>query len=252
MLRLGTILGVLASAAGDAHADRKDFTNTYEYATTPEGHVEVELWHTELRDSWDVHTPQRFEQRIEVELGLTDHWDIAMYTFFREVAAEDPTVAAPLSFHAVHVESRYRIAERGELPVDTMLYLELAKEFGESAYEIESKLILARDFGPVTVALNLIDEATVGNDVPGGENELGFALGATYELTPKLHLGAETWANHGDDGTRWSAGPALAFAPSSRWWVAMTGGFGVVTLPGADLGKGLGAFSARIIMGFEL
>jgi hypothetical protein len=249
---ISLVFGLLALAAGEARADRKDFTSTYEYATTPAGHTEVELWHTELRDTWDADTPQRFEQRVEVEYGITDHWDIAFYTFFRQVSAEDPAIARPLSFHAVHLETRYRLAERGELPVDVELYLELAKDFGESEYEIESKVILARDFDRVTAALNLIDEATVGKDVPGGENELGFAFGATYEITPKVHVGAEAWGNHDDEGTRLSAGPAVSLAPSSRWWVAMTAGFGLVTLPGADLGKSLGACSGRLVMGFEL
>jgi hypothetical protein len=244
-------LALLATLAGPARADRKDFANTYEYSTTPAGQAEVELWHTELRDTWHADTPQRFEERVEVEYGITDHWDIAMYTFFQQVAAADPAVAEPLSFDAVHLETRYRLAERGELPVDTELYLELAKDFGASVYEIESKVILARDFDRVTCALNLIDEASVGRDVPGGENELGFSLGATYEITPKVHVGAETWGMHGGYGTRWAIGPAIALAPSSRWWVAMTAGFGLATQSDADLDQSLGAFSGRIVMGFD-
>lgn len=253
-MRLAVVAALAAAplvVAAPARADRKSFTSTYEYSTTPAGQTEVELWHTELRDTWKSDTPQRFEERIEVEYGLTDHWDISMYTFFQEVAASDPKVAAPLAFDAVHVETRYRLAERGELPVDTEVYLELAKEFGASVYEIESKLILARDFDRVTAALNLIDEASLGNDVPGGENELGFALGVTYEVNPKLRLGAETWGMHGDYGTNWSAGPALAFAPSSKFWLAMTAGFGVQTAQ-TDIDQDLGAFSGRVIMGFDL
>ena len=249
VLVLASVL--VAVLAGPARADRKSFTSTYEYGTTPEGQTEIELWHTELRDSWRSDTPQRFEERLEVEYGLTDRWDISMYTLFQEVAAKDPTVAQALGFDAVHVETRYRISDRGVLPVDTELYLEVAKDFGASVYEIESKVILARDFDRVTAALNLIDEASVGNDVPGGANELGFAFGLTYEVTPKLRLGGETWGMHGDYGTNWSAGPALAFAPSSKFWLAMTAGFGIDTAE-ADTEQDLGAFSGRVIMGFDL
>jgi hypothetical protein len=246
---------VVLAAPGLARADRKSFAHTYEYSTTPEGQTEIELWHTELRDSWKANSPQRFEQKLEVEYGLTEHWDVSMYTIFQQVASGDPMVASPLSFDAVHLETRYRLGQRGELPVDPELYLEVSKDFGTSVYEVESKVIIARDFDRVTAALNVIDEATIGHDVPGGKNasnELGYAFGLTFEVTPRLRIGAETWGMHGDDGTRISAGPALSFAPSSKFWVAMTAGFGVQTQPDADLDQDLSAFSGRIIMGFEV
>jgi hypothetical protein len=251
-MRYTPIVVAVLAVPSAARADRKSFTHTYEYATTPEGQTEIELWHTELRDSWKASSAERFEGKIEVEYGLTDHWDIAMYTIFQQVASSDPSVASALSLDAVHLESRYKIAQRGELPVDTELYLELAKDFGASVYEIESKLILARDFDRVTAALNVIDEATIGHDVPGGENEIGYAFGLTYEVTPRVRIGAETWGMHGSAGTRISAGPALSFAASSKFWLAMTAGFGIQTQPEADLDQDLSAFSGRIVMGFDL
>ena len=251
-MRYTVAVVIVLAASSAARADRKSFTHTYEYATTPEGQTEIELWHTQLRDTWNASTPQRFEEKLEIEYGLTDHWDISMYTIFQQVASSDPMIATPLTLDAVHVESRYKFAQRGELPVDIEAYLELSKDFGASVYEIESKLILARDFDRATAAVNVIDEATIGHDVPGGRNEIGYAFGLTYEVTPKVRLGAESWGMHGDDGTRISAGPALSFAPSSKFWVAMTAGFGLETQPQADLDQDLSAFSGRIIMGFEL
>ncbi len=237
-----------------ARADRKSFANTYEYATLPEGQTEVELWHTQMRDTWDAGTPQRFEEKLEIEHGITDHWDMAMYTVFQEVSASDPLMASPLGLDSVHLETRYRIADRGELPVDTVLYLELSKDFGQSIYEIESKVIVARDFDRVTAALNLIDELYVGNDVAGGsDNLIGFAFGVTYEVTPKVRIGAETWGNHGDGVTRISAGPALALAPTSKFWLVGTAGFGLDIAPNnPDVDQNLAAFSGRIVMGFSL
>ena len=252
-MRYTSIVVMVLASSSIARADRKSFAHTYEYATLPEGQTEIELWHSQMRDTWDASSPQRFEEKLEIEHGITDHWDMAMYTIFHQTAANDPTVAEPLGLDAVHLETRYRIADRGELPVDTVLYLELAKDFGQSVYEIESKLIVARDFDRVTAALNVIDELSLGNDVDASpQNELGFAFGVTYEVSPRVRIGAETWGMHGGGETRVSAGPALALAPSSKFWLVATAGFGLATESEADVDQDLAAFSGRIVMGFSL
>ena len=228
-----------------AHADRKSFTNTYEYATLPEGQTEVELWHTQSRDTWDSRSPQRFEEKLEVEHGITDHWDMAMYTVFTQVAG-DAMTAQPLGLDSVRLETRYRFADRGEWPVDTVGYLELGKDFGQGVYEIEGKVIVARDFDRVTAAANLIAEIAVGHDVPAVDLEVGWAAGVTYEITPKVHLGVETWGQRAreDQLVRGYVGPAIGLAPSSKLWIALGVGFGV----NADAD----AFSGRVVMGLAL
>lgn len=240
---------LVAVLAGPARADRKSFAYTYEYATLPEGQTEVELWHTEARDTWDAKTAERFEEKVEIEHGITDHWDMSMYTVLTQVSGGG--VDEPLALDAVRFESRYRFAERGELPVDTVAYAEVAKDFGKSLYELEGKLIFARDFERVTAAANVIVETAVGNDVPSSTLELGWAGGLTYELTPKLRLGAETWGGHEDGATRWAVGPALSLAPSSKFWLVATAGFSLADHAEADDYAGA-AFSARVIMGLEL
>ena len=228
-----------------ARADRKSFSYTYEYATLPEGATEVELWHTQSRDTWNANTAESFEEKLEIEHGITDHWDASMYTVFAQSTDE------VLHLDGVRVESRYRFAERGELPVDCVAYLELAKDFGTSLYEIEAKGIFARDFDKITVAGNIIGEVELGNNAAESELEIGWAAGATYEVTPKVRLGVETWGGHEEEGTRWAVGPALSLAPTSKLWLAATAGFGVGDTYGTDDFAG-DAFSGRIIMGLEM
>src|SRR5690349_15660591 len=81
-----------------ASADRRLFTSTYEYKTVPQGHTAIEMWHTESRPrlGGDV---QALEQILEIEHGLTDRWDAALYTVFTQVSSQDPMVAAPFSLH---------------------------------------------------------------------------------------------------------------------------------------------------------
>jgi len=241
-MRLMLGFSMIAATAGTAAADLRSFTQTYEYSTTPEGKIDLEFWHTQARQTWDADTPQTFEQILEIEYGITDHWDLAFYQVFAQ-ATGDAMTAEPFHFAETKLETRYRLAERGEWPVDTVLYLEAAKEFGESLYELEGKVIGARDFDRLTVAANAIAEIKLGNDAAETEPELGFAVGATYQLHPKVRFGAETWGFLEEGELEWSLGPAISFQPGGALWLAATAGFG---LTDAD------AFSARAIIGIGL
>jgi hypothetical protein len=244
MLRFASAvsLAVLASATS-ARADVRSFTHTYEYSTVPEGKTAVELWHTQGRATWDKTSPQYYEGILEIEHGITDHWDMAFYTVIAQLAG-DATATEALRLDSARVETRYRFADRGEWPVDTLVYLELAKDFGRSIYEIEGKVIVARDFDKVTVAANAIGEVAVGNDTAETELEIGWAAGVTYAAHPKLRIGAETWGQYEEAETYLSAGPALNWSASSNFWVTGTAGFGIT--------DEAPAFEARLIMGIEL
>jgi hypothetical protein len=240
----GTVGGM-----GSAHADLRSFTHTYEYATMPEGKTAVELWHTQTKLVPDASSPQAYQGILEIEHGITEHWDIAFYTVLQQIAAGDES--DPLHLSEAKIETRYRLAERGELPIDTLLYLEVAKAFGESEYELEGKVIGARDFGDLTVAANAIAEVAVGKDVPESELELGFAAGATYQAHPKFRVGVETWGEIEDGEVYLDAGPALCWAAAPNFWTTATFGFSLTERDEAE-GINHGAFSARLIMGIEL
>ena len=239
-----SLVALLAlTAERDARADLRSFTQTYEYSTVPEGKTAIELWHTQGRTTWDKTSPQFYEQILEIEHGFTDHWDAAFYTVFSQVAG-DATTSKAFGLEAVKLESRYRFADRGEWPVDTLVYVEVAKDFGASVYELEGKVIVARDFDKFTAAANAIGAVKVGNDTVETELELGWAAGLTYQAHPKFKLGAETWGKLEESELYLSAGPAVSLAPSSNIWVTLTAGFGVT-----DVAE---AFSARAIIGIEL
>lgn len=241
----------LAASTRTAHADLRSFTHTYEYATMPEGQTALELWHTQTRGLSDGSKPSFYQGILEIEHGITEHWDIAFYTVLEQAALSD-LESEPLRMSEAKIETRYRFAERGELPVDTLVYFEGAKAFGESLYELEGKVIGARDFGDVTVAANLIGEVEVGAAVPESELELGFAVGATYQVNPKLRVGVETWAEIEDfEEVYLDAGPAISFAPAANFWTTITLGF-ALTEREEDLGADHGYFSARAIFGIEL
>src|SRR5438034_334392 len=139
---------VIALLAPAAHADRRAFIRTYEYQTMPKGGLDLELWNTQARPRWDDAATGQ-EWKLETEYGITDHWDLAIYQIF----SQDP--GGPFAYSATSLESRYRFAERGELPVDVLAYMEVNKPLAEDGVELEWKLILAKDFGSVTANANL-------------------------------------------------------------------------------------------------
>jgi hypothetical protein len=230
---VGLTLVATVAASGTASADRRAFTRTNEYQTQQEGAVEIEYWLTHQQAKFDAASSRTFEQQIEIEYGLTDHWDIALYQKFQQVAD------GPFSYSETKLETRYRFCERGENPVDILGYLELARPQAGSAWKIEPKLVLSKDFAKTTVALNLIPELVIAREKEDGttktkfEFEPGWALGATFEASPKWKVGAETWGaiEHPFESAEREvsayAGPSVGFAPSSKFWLALTTGVGL-------------------------
>ena len=110
---------LLASAliAPAARADRRTMIRAYEYMTQPKDNLELEIWN-------EIEAPKAggFDQattvhRVELEYGITDHWDLALYHVF----AQEP--GASLNFDSWRLETRYRLFEKNVLPVDVELYL---------------------------------------------------------------------------------------------------------------------------------
>src|SRR5438105_3928499 len=218
-LRMRITIGIssalaLLLMAPAARADRRTFIRAYEYATQPKGNLEFELWN-------DIEAPKvggfdaaAVTHRIELEYGLTDHWDLALYHVFESEPGE------ALHFDSWRLETRYRLAEKGEWPIDVMLYLE-AERPGDfrKPWEAEEKLILEKDFGAFAVVANLVGEQKVLHAGEGHSWEID--LGARYEVSPALRLGVEGWTVQdsaaGDTVGSWFLGPTFSVATAKIW-----------------------------------
>jgi hypothetical protein len=244
-MRTLVFAGVLACPA-IAAADVRAFTETYEYSTQPEATTSVQLWHTARRISWDNDYSEEFEHRVEIEHGVTEHWDVTTSTILVQSGR------GGLLLDRMTLGPRYRFADRAEWPVDLLLALEAGKIADRSIYPFELRVVAARDFDRLTLAANAVGILHVGKDVGDGvDTEVGWAAGITYQLHDKVRLGAETWGETGDegpmpasDGVRASVGPVLQFAPSPRFWATGTAGFGLTDA--ADV------LAVRVILGIEL
>ena len=178
------LLALALALPAAARADQRAYAFTYEAVTSPKGGLDLELYGTRAEPRRDGSAPGAWTWQAELEYGLTERWDVALYGVF---ARPD---GGALEFDAAKLRSRYRLADPGVAPVDVVLYGEVEQGFrGEKPTVLEEKLILAKDVGRLNLALNLIAE----QELEEGKVELewGWAAGASWEFSPAFRLGAE-------------------------------------------------------------
>jgi hypothetical protein len=189
---------VLAGLASSAAANPHPSPFSYPYETLPAGKLELEQY-TDLvpvrvekekpDGTLDGVTSLRAVLQTELEVGLTDRLEFGWYFQFKQGASSDTPF---LRFSGVKQRLRYRFAEAGELPVDIGVYLEVAEFHDE--IEIEEKLILAKRFDALYIVANLWVEQEWYFQTDEVKHIYNPTLGASYELLPKLIIGAEYWA----------------------------------------------------------
>ena len=134
------IFGILSSAG---LADRRSYVWTYEYQTMPKGTAEIEYYLTHKISDWDNYDDKNtWEHAVELEYGITDHWDVAIYQTWQQTNTDTDD---SFDYTGSKLRTRYRIGEKGQLPVDVLLYAEYIFGQGPKEYDkFEGKLILAR------------------------------------------------------------------------------------------------------------
>ncbi len=175
---------LLAACTVPARAHLRNYLDTYGYPTLERGRMEVELW-TDWREP--DHADGFWFHQTELEFGVTDRYTVGLYGIFIDGQG----------FSAAKLENRYRLAEKGEWPLDTALYLEFVKANGDKAEdEIEGKVILSKDIGRWNISANPILEMERETE-PSGEKEWelesALAIGAAYDhfwsrVTPGLEF----------------------------------------------------------------
>jgi hypothetical protein len=223
-----------------AGADRRSYGETYEAVTAPKGELDVETWGTYAGDGELLNGPasKGYRGMLELEYGLTDRWDIAIYNML-DLPSDSST--GERGYAGFKIESRYRLLLPGEWFVDPVLYLEYARLFvGDSQQKWEIKLILGKDIGPWNLSWNLaaeVERLRSGDYIP--ETEYDFGVSREI-LGPSLKLGIEAFgkAEKPPGGSiqafLW-AGPALSWATTFRngpmrgLWVTAAGGRGLTT-----------------------
>ncbi|MHB8419689.1 MAG: hypothetical protein ACYDCL_16555 [Myxococcales bacterium] len=234
----------ICTAPALARADLKSFAHIYPYFTQPEGGLEVEVWSGFETGSSPVGYLHDFalhtllQEQVEVEYGITDHWDVSLYSVLEQNPPASTGQPSPLVLDSFQVETRYRFAEKGRWPVDTELYLEVERPVDlAQPFELEGKLILGKDIHHFFVQANLIEAETLQSGAAFGW-DLALYAGAGYEIRPWIRLGVEVLEEYQHPTFTGSAppqetlhlGPSLSLA-SSRLWFVVTPAFRVYANP---------------------
>jgi hypothetical protein len=194
---------VLAGLLGLAlPAQALDF-KVYPYNTPSEGEVELAYWWTTFvksDKSYDYFGKRLDKQglqqhSVEIEYGMTDNWTIAGYADF-----EKPKDGEFKYVQARAVMSRYRFFEQGERFIDGAVEIEYYLPYKKysDAEKIETRVILEKDIGQVSIMLNPIFEKDVSGPDVGEGMEFEYAAGLYYRATPLLTPGLEFYGVMGE------------------------------------------------------
>jgi hypothetical protein len=216
----------LALVPTAARADRRYYGETYTAQTAPQGSLDLELWSTFHQAPRNSGAPDVWRHQVELETGITDRWDVALYNIARNVDGQG------LEYEALKVETRYALAAPGRWFVDPVLYFEAQKTFvDDKPWSIEEKIILSKDIGALNLAANLaLEQEFVGGNV---NHDFDWASGASWEIVPAFRVGAEAFGEVARDvvegggvkveSSAW-AGPAVSVA-YGRAWLVLAAGF---------------------------
>ena len=270
--RLSILIAIAAAAPASAVANPRPLPFSYPYETLPEQALELEQYVDlipmrvvrELPDGTaEGVVSLRSQLQTELEYGLTDRLEVALYFTFRQGGS---ATAPQLRFQGLKQRLRYRFKELGEWPVDVGLYLEVAELHDE--IEVEEKILLSRRFGPVNVVANLWVEQEWYFQTDEIKHVYNPTLGVSYELSPRLSLGAEYWARGRFDSDRGPtdmdgeadatttavhyAGPTLLLQ-SKKAWIAVGAYARLDQLgTGVAMGDPFGKLWVRTLLGIDL
>ena len=165
-------------------AGARHFTFIYEAPTSPAGSIESENW-TTTRFS-DGFTDADF--RHELEIGITERFQASIYLANWNYTRSRENRGA--HYDSSSIEVIHNLTNPVTDPIGISLYQEIGG--GRRAFESETKLIAQKNFGPLILVYNLTLEAEWEDESLREHNgEIQQAFGASYELSPRVSVGAE-------------------------------------------------------------
>ena len=169
----------LSALAGARH-----FTFIYEAPTSPAGSFEIENYvTTRFADGF---TDASF--RHEIEIGITERFQASIYLANWDYVRENGIRRA--HYDNSSLELIYNLTNPVADSVGISLYQEISA--GRRAFESETKLIAQKNFGPLILVYNLTLEAEwEDQDLREHNGEIQQVLGASYEVSPRISVGAE-------------------------------------------------------------
>ncbi len=226
LIVIGAMVGWVRPASGEG----RFFTYSYQAEVATVGELEFEQ-HVTNQSSKQHGDYSRWDFRSEVEYGVSEHYQSALYLNLKSVHNQGTgTEEDGSEFEGISWENIYQLMNPDLDPIGVALYGEGTSDGND--HELEWKLILSKPLGSFELAANTTYEMEWDNDDSHTEREGGleFTLGAAYRVTPALSFGIEARNKSaypgglnlaGQEYQAWSVGPNLHYQ-ASTWWITLT------------------------------
>lgn len=183
MLNKILIVLILLLTSSISYSDDRSYVWTYEYKTLERGEGEVEVYTTfSSSDINKLKGNMTAEHQVELEVGMTERFDIGIYQIFKQNPGES------LIYDGFKIRGRYRIGDKGKFFIDPLLYLEYKGKPDFSEHGIELKFITAKDFENFNVSFNPILEFEYKDK---WEVLPAYSLGTSYRIGRLFRAGLE-------------------------------------------------------------
>jgi hypothetical protein len=189
-MRRIVLLSVIILFTFSIKAQDRQFVYTYQSLTLPKGAKDLEVWNTYRTGRQYLYN--RIDQRIELEVGLTDKLQTSIYLNSESKTFQshyDTLGGIPdTSFYALYSEHAFSFSSEWKLRlsdpvadrIGSALYAELT--FGTTEVELEGKLILDKKTDKNIFAMNLVGEFEMEFEAEPGEIEV------EQEIKPEVDL----------------------------------------------------------------
>lgn len=244
------LLILLASAWPTAsYAGARRFTYIYETTTAAPGTFEFENWVTWRTDKDEDHDFERFDFRHELEFGITDRLQAAIYFADWTYRAGGSVENDGSVYTGSAIELIYNLTNPQTSPFGSALYGEL--KIGDELVGLESKLLLDKHLGRLLLAYNATLEAEwEGEDLDERTGEFQQTLGASYQVKPQFLMGAELLHEIAFPDWQEAEESVLYVGPNvsvraGKWWATATALAQVTDVAGEP------NFQVRTIVGYS-
>ena len=205
---LGTHLIGEVATAGD-----RRFGYVYESTTAAKGEIEVENWATWKTRRDGSGRANEFDFRHEIEYGVTDRLQAAIYVADWKVSEERPI------YKATALELIYNMTNPVTDLLGSALYGEV--KLGDQQFKLEGKLLLQKNFGPIVMAYNAGIEAEWEGERFGHyeerSGEFMESFGVSYQISPHFLLGGEFLHEVGFDEWQEAGDPVIYAGPNASF-----------------------------------
>jgi len=208
------------------------FTYTYQSNVLNKGQKELEVWST-LSNGRD-NFYRAFDHSLEFEVGLGSKLQTSIYLnygYSKGIETDNQIQSLVSNNHfSFSNEWKLKLTDPVVHPIGSALYFEY--KLGTDETELEGKLILDKQIGKSTHALNLVGEYEMGNNFisngnnidlhPFSEYKFEINYGYAYKLNTNWALGVELMNQNTIADGNWeysvlSAGPAFSYSIDGFW-----------------------------------